>query len=42
MIAGVRKDRLRDASELGVDKVVALDDVSDFEALPQVMSLPTP
>jgi NADPH:quinone reductase-like Zn-dependent oxidoreductase len=36
VIAGVRKDQLTDAKELGVDKVVALDDASSLEALPQV------
>jgi NADPH:quinone reductase-like Zn-dependent oxidoreductase len=36
VIAGVRRDQLPDADELGVNKVVALDDGSDFGALPQV------
>ncbi len=36
VIAGVRRDQLPDADDLGVNKVVALDDDSDFGALPQV------
>jgi NADPH:quinone reductase-like Zn-dependent oxidoreductase len=36
VIAGVRKDQLAEAKELGVDKVVAIDDTVDFGALPSV------
>jgi NADPH:quinone reductase-like Zn-dependent oxidoreductase len=36
VIAGVRKDQLPDANKLGVNKVLALDDASSLEALPQV------
>jgi NADPH:quinone reductase-like Zn-dependent oxidoreductase len=36
VIAGVRKDQLPDANELGANEVVALDAVADFQALSQV------
>lgn len=36
VIAGVRKDQLPEAKELGVDKVVALDDAAALNALPSV------
>lgn len=36
VIAGVRKNQLSEARELRVEKIVALDDDSDFNSLPQV------